>query len=165
MIDMSSPEPPATEDPAAAPAAASADSSDVDQAASELRMATFKLARRLRAQRAVDSMSDGQFAVLANLKVHGDHTLGELAARERVTAPSMNRTVNCLEESGYLARTPDEHDRRKVNISLTPAGRSVVDETVRRRDAWLEGALGHLSPAERDVLAQAALIMRGVAER
>lgn len=128
-------------------------------------MATFKLARRLRAQRAVDTMSDGQFAVLANLKVHGDHTLGELAQRERVTAPSMNRTVNCLEESGYLARTPDEHDRRKVNISLTTTGRAVVDETVRRRDAWLEEELAHLTPGQRDVLAQAAVIMRGVAER
>jgi DNA-binding MarR family transcriptional regulator len=128
-------------------------------------MATFRLARRLRAQRAIDSMSDGQFAVLASLKVHGDHTLGELAARERVTAPSMNRTVNCLEESGYLVRTPDEQDRRKVNISLTAEGRAVVEETVRRRDAWLEEALGHLTRTERDTLAQAARIMRDVAER
>ncbi|MDF2556110.1 MAG: MarR family transcriptional regulator [Microbacterium sp.] len=142
-----------------------ADTAEHSAAASELRMATFKLARRLRAQRAVDSMSDGQFAVLATLKVHGDHTLGELAGRERVTAPSMNRTVNCLEESGYLARTPDDQDRRKVNIALTPAGRAVVDETVRRRDAWLEEALGHLSPDERSVLAHAARIMQGVAER
>lgn len=128
-------------------------------------MATFKLARRLRGERAVDGMSDGQFAVLACLKVHGDHTLGELAARERVTAPSMNRTVNGLEESGYLLRTPDDQDRRKVNISLTATGRAVVEETVRRRDAWLEEALGHLEPAELDVLARAARIMRGVAER
>ncbi|MDF2492498.1 MAG: MarR family transcriptional regulator, partial [Microbacterium sp.] len=57
---------------------ADADTAEHSAAASELRMATFKLARRLRAQRAVDSMSDGQFAVLATLKVHGDHTLGEL---------------------------------------------------------------------------------------
>ena len=58
----------------------------------------------------------------------------------------MNRTVNCLEESGYLTRTPDENDRRKVNIALTDAGRDVVEETVRRRDAWLEAALAALPP-------------------
>ncbi|WP_374197486.1 MarR family winged helix-turn-helix transcriptional regulator [Microbacterium sp. cx-55] len=149
----------------APPADAAADPADHSADASELRMATFRLARRLRGQRAVDTMSDGQFAVLAGLKVHGDHTLGELAARERVTAPSMNRTVNGLEESGYVIRTPDEQDRRKVNISLTDEGRAVVQETVRRRDAWLEEALGHLSAAERDILGQAAQIMRGVAER
>jgi len=133
--------------------------------ASALRMATFRLARRLRAQRAIDSMSDGQFAVLAALTVHGEHTLGRLAERERVTAPSMNRTVSLLEDAGYLTRTPHEDDRRKVTIALTDAGRTVVDETVRRRDAWLEEALDGLSPDERQTLAAAAAIMRKVAER
>jgi DNA-binding MarR family transcriptional regulator len=138
---------------------------DLAAEASAIRMATFRLARRLRAQRAVDSMSDGQFAVLAALKIHGPHTLGELADRERVTPPSMNRTVNCLEESGYLTRTPDDDDRRKVNIDLTPAGLSVVEETTRRRDAWLEQTIASLTPDERRVLVEAAEIMREVATR
>ncbi|WP_036282783.1 MarR family winged helix-turn-helix transcriptional regulator [Microbacterium sp. oral taxon 186] len=133
--------------------------------AADLRMATFRLARRLRSQRAVDTMSDAQFAVLAALSVHGQHTLGELADRERVSAPSMNRTVNCLEESGYLTRTTDTDDRRKVNIALTDAGRSVVEETVRRRDSWLEDALAELTPSQRDVLRSAAELMREVAAR
>lgn len=142
------------------------DASDLrDHDASDLRMATFRLARRLRAQRAVDSMSDAQFAVLAGLHVHGSHTLGELAERERVTSPSMNRTVNCLEESGYLARTPDEDDRRKVNVTLTPAGATVVTETVRRRDAWLEDVLAELSASQRRTLAAASVIMREIADR
>lgn len=138
---------------------------DLTSEASELRMATFRLARRLRAERAVDSMSDGQFAVLAALKVHGAHTLRDLAERERVTAPSMNRTVNCLEESGYLTRTPDDIDRRKVNIALTPEGRDVVEETVRRRDSWLEAALDSLTPQQRGTLHDAAALMREVAAR
>ena len=150
---------PATDTPAAPTV------EDLPAEASELRMATFRLARRLRAERAIDAMSDGQFAVLAALKVHGPHTLGELADRERVSSPSMNRTVNCLEESGYLARTPDIDDRRKVNISLTDAGREVVEETVRRRDAWLEEALAALTPQQRHLLAEAAEIMLAVAAR
>lgn len=133
--------------------------------ASDFRMATFRLARRLRSERAVDTMSDGQFAVLAALSVHGPHTLGELADRERVSAPSMNRTVNCLEESGYLSRTPDETDRRKVNIALTDSGRDVVAETVQRRDSWLEHALSELSDGDRATLHAAAAIMREVAAR
>jgi len=134
-------------------------------AASDLRMATFRLARRLRAQRAIDSMSDGQFAVLAALTMHGEHTLGQLADRERVTAPSMNRTVTLLEEAGFVSRTPHDDDRRKVVISLTDAGRTVVEETVRRRDAWLDEALELLTEDERKTLAAAARIMRKVAER
>ena len=147
----------------ASPIDASGVEEDLAAEASEVRIATFRLARRLRAQRAVDTMSDGQFAVLATLKIHGPHTLGELAERERVSAPSMNRTVNCLEESGYLTRTPDDVDRRKVNIALTPAGLGVVEETVRRRDAWLESALSALTPEQRAVMLHAAEIMREVA--
>ncbi|MDT0181762.1 MarR family transcriptional regulator [Microbacterium sp. ARD31] len=134
-------------------------------AASELRMAVFRFARRLRAERAIDGMSDGQFAVLAALKLHGPHTLGELAERERVTAPSMNRTVNCLEESGYLSRTPDESDRRKVVIQIAPAGLDVVEETVRRRDAWVEGFLASLDDGERATLASAAEILQRAVTR
>lgn len=138
---------------------------DLSAAASGLRIATFRLARRMRTQRAVDSMSDGQFAVLAGLSIHGPHTLGELADRERVSAPSMNRTVNCLQESGYVRRSADESDGRKVVISLTDEGRSVVEETARRRDAWVEEALADLSPDERDTLARAADIMQRMVAR
>lgn len=138
---------------------------DHSAAASQLRIATFRLARRMRTQRAVDSMSDGQFAVLAALWVHGPHTLGELAERERVSAPSMNRTVNCLQESGYVVRSADESDGRKVVISLTDAGRVVVDETARRRDAWVETALAELTDEERATIAQAAAIMERMAAR
>jgi DNA-binding MarR family transcriptional regulator len=133
---------------------------DHSAAASALRIATFRLARRMRTQRAVDSMSDGQFAVLAALWVHGSHTLGELADRERVSAPSMNRTVNCLQELGYVVRSADQNDGRKVVISLTDEGRAVVDETARRRDAWVEAALAELSPDERRTLEQAADLMQ-----
>jgi DNA-binding MarR family transcriptional regulator len=151
--------------PTAPPSESPAPAEDLAHAASDFRLATFRLARRLRSQRAVDSMSDAQFAVLAALKVYGPHTLGELADRERVSAPSMNRTVNCLEESGYLSRTPDDTDRRKVNIELTDAGREVVDETARRRDSWMEHALAELTPAQRATLADAAALMLEVAAR
>lgn len=138
---------------------------DHSAAASELRIAIFRLARRMRTQRAVDSMSDGQFAVLAALWMHGPHTLGDLAERERVSSPSMNRTVNCLQESGYVMRSADESDGRKVVISLTDDGRAVVTETARRRDAWVETALDELSPDEREILSRAAEIMDRMAAR
>ena len=141
------------------------DQPDLSSAASRLRIATFRLARRMRTQRAVDSMSDGQFAVLAALRVHGAHTLGDLAERERVSAPSMNRTVNCLQESGYIVRAADESDGRKVVISLTPEGEAVVEETARRRDAWVEASLAELTPAERETLAAAAELMARMVAR
>jgi DNA-binding MarR family transcriptional regulator len=131
----------------------------IPQQSSQMRMATFRLARRLRAQKSDDSVSDAQFAVLATLSIHGPHTLSALAERERVSAPSMNRTVNCLEEAGHLARTEDEVDRRKTNIALTASGAELVTATVSKRDAWLTERMRDLTADERELLARAAELM------
>jgi DNA-binding MarR family transcriptional regulator len=135
----------------------------IAEQSSELRLATFRLSRRIRAEKSDEALSDGQIAVLGSLFRHGTQTLGQLAERERVSAPSMNRTVNCLEEGGYLTRVADDVDRRKVNIALTEAGRVVVKETTSKRDAWLTNRLRELSKEDREVLARAAELMGGLA--
>lgn len=128
-----------------------------------LRMSTLRLARRLRAERVDPSLSDGQFAVLGWLNKHGPLTLTQLAERERVSAPSMNRTVNCLEEVGYLVREADEADRRRSNIRLTETGRDIVATTLKQRDAWLTTRLRDLSKEDRAALARAAELMGDLA--
>ena len=77
----------------------------------------------------------------------------------------MNRTVNCLQDAGYISRSADESDGRKVVIALTDEGRAVVDETARRRDAWVEEALAEIDPGERETLAKAAAIMQRMVAR
>lgn len=135
----------------------------VAEQSTELRLATFRLARRIRAQKADQALTDAQFAVLGELFRHGSQTLTQLAERERVSAPSMNRTVNHLEEAGYLARTVDDVDRRKTNITLNDAGRDVVKATLSKRDAWLTTRLRELSKEDRATLARAAELMGGLA--
>ena len=135
----------------------------IAEQSSELRLATFRLSRRLRAEKTDEALSDGQVAVLGVLFRQGAQTLTELAERERVSAPSMNRTVNCLEETGYLQRVADDIDRRKANISLTDAGRELVKATTSKRDAWLTMRLRELSKEDRAVLARAAELMGGLA--
>ena len=135
----------------------------IAEQSSELRLATFRLSRRLRAEKTDEALSDGQVAVLGVLFRHGAQTLTQLAERERVSAPSMNRTVNCLEETGYLQRVADDIDRRKANISLTDAGRELVKATTSKRDAWLTMRLRELSKEDRAVLARAAELMGGLA--
>ncbi|MGW9628300.1 MarR family winged helix-turn-helix transcriptional regulator [Microbacterium sp. NPDC055521] len=110
---------------------------DSDDSAAELRYALFRLTRRLRSARAVDAMSDAQLAALGALRVHGRRTLSGLAEHEHVTAPTMSATVNGLAELGLVIRVPDEHDRRRVYVELTPQGESVVTETIRKRNRLL----------------------------
>ncbi|QJU52850.1 MarR family transcriptional regulator [Herbiconiux sp. KACC 21604] len=132
--------------------------------AAELRQATLRLARRLRLEKADDELSDGQTSVLAYLDRSGAQSPAALSAFEHVSPPSMNRTLNSLQEAGYIDRTPSPDDRRMVSVSVTDAGRLVVNETRRRRDAWLEGRLDGLSADDRDVLGEAAAIIRKLLE-
>ena len=125
----------------------------------ELRMSTFRLARRLRLENTDDDLSESQFGVLAVLNRFGPHTLSQLAERERVTAPSMNRTVNFLQERGYLRREADAADGRRSNIVITPEGAVTVRATIDKRDAWLTSRMRDLSQEEREALAAASLIM------
>ncbi|MCS4276570.1 MULTISPECIES: MarR family winged helix-turn-helix transcriptional regulator [Mycetocola] len=131
--------------------------------ATQIRQGVLHLSRRLRAEKADNELSDGQFSVLACLYRHGAHTLGGLAEHERVSPPSMNRTVNCLEGSGYVERAADPTDGRRVLISLTPEGHDMVARTVVQRDAWIDTRLRDLSPEERETLTRAAEIMRRLA--
>ena len=71
----------------------------------------------------------------------------------------MNRTVNALEEVGYVTRVADVDDRRKVRIAITDAGYAVVADTVERRDTWLATVLDRLTDAERTTLNEAAQII------
>ena len=102
-------------------------------------------------------------SVLGALYRNGACSIGELAAHERVQPPSMTRTVNCLEEAGYVVRRPHETDGRQVVIELAEKGTATLEADRRRRDAWLAQRLRELSPEERSVLRQAAPILERLA--
>lgn len=135
--------------------------------AADLRLATFRLARRLRCVRVADAMSDAQLAVLMTLRLHGRRTISALAERERVTAPSMTSLINGLEEQGLVTRTPDDEDRRRVLVEVTDAGIDIVEQTMRRRDELLVGAMRELELSADEVrtLREAAALMWKLAER
>jgi DNA-binding MarR family transcriptional regulator len=103
-------------------------------------------------------------AVLGCLHRNGESTVGELARHERVQPPSMTRTVNCLEEGGYVTRRPHETDGRQVLVGLSRKGRETLLADRARRDAWLARRLSDLTPEERAVLRRAAPILQKLTE-
>ena len=132
--------------------------------ATELRFSVMRLRRRLVRERHPDNdLSLPSRAVLWALHRLGDLTVGALAAREQVRPPSMTRTVNCLADAGLVERQPHPTDGRQVVVRLTDEGRAVVHADATRRDRWLSRRLEELTPAERDVLRQAAPILQRIA--
>jgi DNA-binding MarR family transcriptional regulator len=132
--------------------------------AAALRVSVARLTRRLRSERDPrNELSIGQLSVLGVLFRDGACSIGELAAQERVQPPSMTRTVNCLEEAGYVVRRAHETDRRQVVIELAEKGIATLESDRRRRDAWLAQRLRELTPEERAVLRKAAPILERLA--
>jgi DNA-binding MarR family transcriptional regulator len=123
-----------------------------------------RLYRRLRAEKASDQISDSQLSVLALLVREGPRTLRELSDREHVTPPSMNQTVNALEDARYVARKDDPDDGRKVILVATANGAALVAETRHRRHAWLTAQLQTLSAGERRTLSAATGIIGKIAD-
>lgn len=139
-------------------------SGSVEELEADFPAAITRLYRRIRAEKAGDQISDSHRSVLALLVRQGPHTLTELSEREHVTPPSMNQTVNALAESGYVERTNDPADGRKVILVATPGGVALIEETTRRRHAWLGARLQELSPDERRTLAKASGILSRIAD-
>jgi DNA-binding MarR family transcriptional regulator len=132
--------------------------------ASELRLSVMRLRRRLSSERHPDNvLSMGAMAVLGCLFRHGELSVGELAAHERVQPPSMTRTVNALVEGGYVSRRAHDTDGRQVVVSLSERGRTTLLADRARRDAWLARRLRDLTPDERETLRRAAPILERLA--
>ena len=129
----------------------------------ELRLLIQKVARRIRNNRASEDLSDSQLGVLFQLE-EGDHSPGELAAHERVTPPSMNRTLNGLAQAGLVARHPADDDARRVRVAITAAGLAQIAETRALRTAWFSQRLADLTPGERRALDAATPILRRLAD-
>ena len=132
---------------------------DAAALAHELRIAVMRFSRRLRSQRVDTSVTLTHLAALSTLRRHGPMSPGELAAHERVQPPSMTRVVVALEGMGLVTRTPHPTDGRQVVIGLTAAADELLDAEARAREAWLSSRLQQLSPEERTVLREAAVIM------
>ncbi|MEO6122788.1 MAG: MarR family transcriptional regulator [Ilumatobacteraceae bacterium] len=133
--------------------------SDAEPFVSGLRLGVMRLARRLRRERGDEDLTLTQLALLGTLEMNGSSTLGELAAEERISAPSVTRIVNAMVEAGLVTRRAHETDGRQVVAELTPAATTLLDRNRRQRNLWLAEQVSHLSSEQHDVLRQAIDIL------
>lgn len=126
----------------------------VPDIASRLRLSATRLARRLR-QESSAGLSPSQLSALAVIANHGPMTLGALAEQERVAPPSITKVVSKLESDGLVTRTPCPDDRRVCRVAVSPDGAALLDETRRRKTAWLTARISELDPERQRRLADA----------
>ncbi|EHQ27296.1 MarR family winged helix-turn-helix transcriptional regulator [Mucilaginibacter paludis] len=127
------------------------------QLASDLRTVITRLNKKLRKKSvSAEKLSLTERSTIALLDQHKTLLPSELAAMEKITTQSMSQILNHLFELGCVTRTPSETDKRKVLISLSPAGQEILYKARTEKDEWLNKVLtDHFSEAERVLLTKA----------
>lgn len=130
----------------------------------DLRIAIMRTSRRLRAEAASRSLSPGQYSVLAAI-IPGSMSVGQLAEREQIQAPSMTRIVNHLQDAGLVIRCAGVDDKRRVLVQITEAGSAALAAARSKRTEWLAKRVAALSPEDRRILRQAARILQEMSSK
>lgn len=95
-----------------------------------------------------------QLRVLRVLR-EGDRSASELAERVGVSAPSLTRVLDRLEERGLLVRVADQSDRRRISIRILPEGQNLLgSQSIWLGTAFVQ-AVENMSQAERDEFVRA----------
>lgn len=55
---------------------------------------------------------------------------GEVAARMHITSGTVTSLLDTLERKGYVVRSSDRDDRRRVLVDITPAAQALLDEAL-----------------------------------
>ena len=138
-------------------------SPDDGELAADLRLVVGRLARSLR-QADDGGLTPSQLSALSSIDALGSVRLGDLAAAERVTSPTLTKIVANLEAAGLVERSTDPHDRRAARVSLTAPGRTRLKRLRTERNAYLQRRLAAFSAEDRETLAAAIAMLITLAE-
>jgi DNA-binding MarR family transcriptional regulator len=76
-------------------------------------------------------LSHAALNALAVIEGEGQPLLtGEVAARMHITSGTVTSLLDNLERKGYVVRSGDPGDRRRVLVDITPAAQAVLDDVL-----------------------------------
>lgn len=143
-----------------------ATSAEIARLAGELRTEVGRLAYHLRTPATRSGITPTRLAALSALTRYPDGVRqGDLAELMNISAPSMTRLVEIMEEAGWVERRRDPQDQRCLVLVLTPLGSTTIDTLRDEAATQLSSELAALTPEERAVLGAAVPVLRQLADR
>jgi DNA-binding MarR family transcriptional regulator len=94
-------------------------------------------------------LTAAQFVVLCAVRHFVSCSLSEIVKTTAIDQATMRGIIARLKARKVIRVSHDAHDRRKVLVSLTPAGEKIVDATVPAAFEVSEATFGNLNAAER----------------
>jgi DNA-binding MarR family transcriptional regulator len=110
-------------------------------------------------------LSAHQGSILDHLDAREPTSMNGLARHMGVTASTMSLSVDRLERLGYVKRARDRGDRRRVHLTLTPAGVRVKEAQSVLEPERVRGMLAQLAREEREAGLRGLEILARAAER
>jgi DNA-binding MarR family transcriptional regulator len=104
---------------------------------------------------AAEETTIAQYRALVVLASRGPQRIGYLAEALDVAPSTAGRMCDRLVRKGLVRRHRPRGDRRAVVVSLTSAGRQIVDEATGRRRALIADILDRLPAAAQRAVAEA----------
>jgi DNA-binding MarR family transcriptional regulator len=77
----------------------------------------------------------------------------ELAIALGLSPAAVTKRLIALEQAGYVTRSHDTGDRRRVHVTLTRQGEQAWRQTTNAESNVEKKLIGHLTPSEQDELA------------
>lgn len=85
----------------------------------------------------------------------GADSLGQLGAELGLAPPSVTRVVDRLEDHGLIERRRDAVDRRRVTVSILPAGLRLVTSVPFLEKSAIRAAVERMDPVARKRITRA----------
>ncbi len=106
-------------------------------------------------------MGEGQVRIL-HILTQQEFTMGDLADRMHVTAPTVSRMVDNLVARSLVDRHPDANDRRRIWLRLSEDGASLARQMEHHFRLAMERFLQPLTSAQLAVLSAACDTLEGL---
>jgi DNA-binding MarR family transcriptional regulator len=151
-------------------------SNQISRSEKERQAALMEMVRLVRLQQIASDKMDDAFCRLAGinltdgrcldlLDVHDGLTAGELAEAASLSPGAVTTVLDRLERMGFVTRTRDDADRRRVLVELTPKARELAFDAYGPVSAYASEYIEQLTDDQIDVISRFLEVAIDVNER
>ncbi len=116
---------------------------------------TFESFRKLNVSSILPNLTHGEFAILKAVSCcmnesgkesdqQSEIRISDIVKHLKIPAPAVSRTMNSLEERGFIIRTVNKKDRRNISVSLTEQGAARLAEAEQILEEFQESVFGSM---------------------
>ena len=134
-----------------------------DQCARELMETVPQIMQAIRVEMRLErgtNLSIPQFRALRFVQTNPNTSLTSLAEHLGLTLPSVSKLVDGLVKQELVERSESSADRRRMTLTLTPSGESIVNQSRVSAQASLAKTLKALSESDIETIAFAMQVLR-----